>query len=105
MPPLDGFSLREQFRVGWSQSVKFFCAAALFCFSSVLIAAESPTEQGDIGSAVPFNYALPTVSVSRSKITRARLRGAGLYHSSRKDDRGAERLRQCLALMLKGNEQ
>ena len=87
-----GFSLREQIRVGWSQSVKSVFAAALFCFaaSPALLGAEGPVPSKAISvPPLPFKHmTLPnglqvyTVEDHKSPTVAVQV----WYHVGSKDD-------------------
>jgi zinc protease len=112
VPSIDGFSLREQFRVGWSQSVKIFCAAVLFCSALLpaLISAESPAPSRAVAvPPLPFKHTtLPnglqvyTVEDHKSPTVAVQV----WYHVGSKDDPpGRSGFAHMFEhMMFKGNE-
>lgn len=112
MPPIDGFSLRELFRVGWSQSVKFFRAAVLFCFalSPALISAESPAPSRPVAvpplsfkhTTLPNGLQVYTVEDHKSPTVAVQV----WYHVGSKDDpQGRSGFAHMFEhMMFKGNE-
>lgn len=112
MPLIDGFSLRELFRVGWSQSVKFFCAAVFVCLalSPALISAESPAPSRAVEvPPLPFKHTtlpngLQVYTVEDHKTPTVAVQV--WYHVGSKDDpQGRSGFAHMFEhMMFKGNE-